>query len=219
VAKKVKFEYKEMLAASAKRFYHDHCSPGFDSGDMSIRDPDTGYIYAYPNPKPGFRLFNWAELKPENIAVLDIDGNYIETDYEATIEIPMHLAIYKARPETQAILHSHPRWSAIFACARKNIPLTLAEQGLFLGGETRCAKYAPAGSTELAEYIVEALGKDKKAALLANHGAVVIGQSISEVFALSDFLEHSAMVALLSNLIGGAVEVEPDKILDPKLMG
>ena len=90
--KRVKYEYKEMLAASAKRFYGDHCSPGFDSGDISIRDLETGYIYAYPNMKPGFKVYNWGELKPENIAVVDIDGNLIEKDYEPTIEIPMHLS-------------------------------------------------------------------------------------------------------------------------------
>ena len=89
--KRVKYEYKEMLAASAKRFYGDHCSPGFDSGDISIRDLETGYIYAYPNMKPGFKVYNWGELKPENIAVVDIDGNLIEKDYEPTIEMRRRL--------------------------------------------------------------------------------------------------------------------------------
>jgi L-fuculose-phosphate aldolase len=216
--KGVKFEYKEIMAASAKRFFSDHCSPGFDSGDMSIRDMDTGYIYSYPNVKPGFVLYNWSELKPESIAVLDIEGNLIEKEYEPTIEIPMHLAIYKARPETQVILHSHPLWSSVFACARKNIPLSLAEQGLFLGGETICAEYAPAGSVAVGTNIVKALGKDKKAALLANHGAVVIGKSVSEVFSLSAFLEHGAQVAIFAELLGGAVSVPYDQILDPSLM-
>jgi L-fuculose-phosphate aldolase len=216
---KVKIEYKQIMADSAKRFYNEHLSPGFDSGDMSIRDMDTGYIYAYPNVKPGFVLYNWAELKPENIAVLDMDGNYIEADFEATVEIPMHIAIYRARPETQVILHSHPLWSSVYACCGKNIPLTLAEQSLFLGGEIICAEYGLVGSQALADNIVRALGKDKKAALLRNHGSVVIGQSINEVFALSDFLEHGAQVALFGQLLGGVLEVDPDNILDPSLLG
>ena len=216
--KRVKYEYKEMLAASAKRFYGDHCSPGFDSGDISIRDLETGYIYAYPNMKPGFKVYNWGELKPENIAVVDIDGNLIEKDYEPTIEIPMHLEIYKARPEPQVILHSHPKWSSIYACARKTIPLTLAEQGLFLGGETPCAEYAPAGALAVGTNIVKVLGKTHNTALLANHGAVVLGSSISECFERSAFLEHAAMVACFAQLVGGAVEIGMDEILDPSLM-
>lgn len=215
---KVKFEYKEIMANSAKKFYADHCSPAFDSGDMSIKDPETGYIYAYPNMKPGFQLYRWDELRPENIAVIDEDGNLIETEYEPTIEIPMHLAIYKARPETKVILHSHPLWSAIYACSRKDIPFILAEQGLFLGGGTPCAEYAPAGADAVGTNIVKALGKEHNTALLANHGAVVLGTSVSEVFARSLFLEHVAQVAVFSQLLGGTTEINMDILLDPKLM-
>lgn len=217
--KNIKIEYKQMLAATAKRFYEKHLSPGFDSGDISIRDMETGYIYAYPTPKENFVLYNWAELKPENIAVLDIDGNYIEDYYHATCEIPMHLAIYRARPETQVILHSHPIWSSVFAACGKNIPIALAEQSLFLGGEIICAEYGLVGSTDLGDKIVIALGKEKKAALMRNHGSVVIGKSIEEVFALSDFLEHGALVCLFGQLLGGVIEVAPDNILDPSMLG
>ena len=183
--KRVKYEYKEMLAASAKRFYGDHCSPGFDSGDISIRDLETGYIYAYPNMKPGFKVYNWGELKPENIAVVDIDGNLIEKDYEPTIEIPMHLEIYKARPETQVILHSHPKWSSIYACARKTIPLTLAEQGLFLGGETPCAEYAPAGALAVGTNIVKVLGKTRSAGNPRRSGSGQQHQRVLRAFRFS----------------------------------
>lgn len=214
---RIKVEYKELLAASAKRFYADHCSPAFDSGDMSIRDVETGYIYAYPNMKPGFQVFDWAELKPENIAVVDMDGNIVDGDYEPTIEMPMHLAIYKARPETRVILQSHPLWSSIYACTRKTIPLTLAEQGLFLGGETRCAEYAPAGAVAVGTNIVEALGKERNTALLANHGAVVLANSINEAFARNLFLEHAAQVAAFAQLLGGAVPISMDEILDESL--
>lgn len=216
--KRVKNEYKEMLALSAKRFFEDHCSPGFDSGDMSIRDSETGYIYSYPDMQEGFHLSNWSELRAENIAVCDADGNLIETLYRPTVEIPMHLAIYKARPETQVILHSHPRWSAIFACTRRDIPFYLAEQGLFLGGKTICADYAPAGSWTIANNIVRALGKDLNSALLANHGAVVLARSINEAFARSAFLEHAAMVALFAENLGGAHEIKMSELLDPSLM-
>lgn len=215
---RIKFEYKELMANSAKEFYADQCSPAFDSGDMSIRDLDTGYIYAYPNMKPGFQVYTWAELKPENIAVVDIDGNIVDGDYEPTIEMPMHLEIYKARPETKVILHSHHIWSSMFASARKDIPFILAEQGLFLGGETLCAEYAPAGALAVGTNIVKALGRERNAALLANHGAVVLAGSISEAFARSKFLEHAAQVAIFTHLIGGPVQITMDELLDPSLM-
>jgi L-fuculose-phosphate aldolase len=215
---KPKIEYKEMLAASAKRFYEKKCTPGMDSGDMSIRDVETGYIYIYPRPHEGFNITSWDVLKPENIAVVDMDGNYIEDEYMATVELPMHLEIYKARPEITVILHSHPLWSSVFAACGKNIPLSLAEQALFLGGEIICAEYGTVGSMAIAKNIVAALGKDKRAALMRNHGSVVLGNSFDEVFALSDFLEHGAQVILFGKLLGGVIEVAPDNILDPSIM-
>ncbi len=215
--KKVKVEYKQMLAATAKRFYEKHLSPGFDAGDMSIRDLDTGLIYAYPNPRGNFVLYNWTELKPENIAVLDMNGKLVEDEFIPTCEIPMHLAIYKARPEVQVILHSHPIWSSVFAACGKNIPMSLAEQAVHLGGEIICAEYGLVGSKDLANKIVKALGKINKAALLRNHGTVVIAKSIEEAFALSDILEHSAQIAVYGQIFGGVISVDPDKILDPSL--
>lgn len=214
---KVKFEYKEMLANTGRAFYEKHFSPGFDSGDMSLRDMETGLIYVYPNVSEKKTFNNWSELKPEDIAVVDIDGNYYETDNEATVELPMHLAIYKARPETQVILHSHPLWSSIYACCGKDIPLSLAEQAIFLGGRVLCAEYGPIGSKLLADNVVKALGTDKNAALLKNHGSVVIGKSINNVLTLSDFLEHGAQVAIFGQLLGGALEVERKDIFDPSL--
>lgn len=215
---KVKTEYKQMLSATAKRFYEKHLSPGFDAGDMSMRDMDTGLIYAYPNPKENFMFYNWTELKPENIAVLDIEGNLVEHEYPPTCEIPMHLAIYKARPEVQVILHSHPIWSSIFAACGKNIPLSLAEQGVHLGGEIVCAEYGLVGSKDLADKVVKALGKVNKAALMRNHGTVVIAKSIEEAFALSDILEHGAQIAVYGQILGGVLSVDIDNILDPSLL-
>lgn len=217
--KNVKVEYKQMLASTGKRFYEKCLSPGFDGGDMSMRDLETGFIYAYPNPKKNFMFYSWSELKPENIAVVDIDGNHIEDEYKPTCEIPMHLEIYKARPETQVILHSHPIWSSVFAACGKNIPLTMIESGVTLGGEIICAEYGLVGSTDLALKVVSALGENNKAALMRNHGAVVIAKSIEEAFTLSDMLEYSAQITLLSQLLGGATSIDQNNILDPSLIG
>ena len=75
-----------------------------------------------------------------------------------TVEAPMHLAIYRARPDVNAIVHSHAVWSSTFAVTGKNIPLILSEQSLRLGGEVICAAYGKVGSEEIARNIVAALG-------------------------------------------------------------
>jgi len=217
---RIKQEYKEMIASYAKLFWEKRLTPGMDSGDISFRDQDTGYIYICPRPKENFDIPNWGVLKAENVCVIDLDGNLVEdAGLLPTVEAPMHLHIYKAREETNAIVHSHPLWSSAFAVTGKNIPLSLAEQALFLGGEVICAEYGVVGSEALAQNIVKALGKDKKAALLRNHGSVTIGRDLMEAFVLADFLEHGAQVAIMGSILGKLIEVSPDNILYPSLQG
>ena len=216
---RIKRELKELVAGSAKRFFGTQLTPGMDSGDVSVRDTDTGYIYIYPRPGNNFEIIDWTVLKPENICVTDADGNLVEdVGLLPTVELPMHVAIYKDRPEINAIVHSHPIYSSAFAVTGKNIPLALAEQALFLGGDIICAEYGLVGSKELADNIVKALAGNKMAALLRNHGTVVLGRDLPEAFVLSDFVEHGARVTILGMSIGKIIEVAPDNILDPSLL-
>lgn len=215
---KVKKEYKEIVANAAKRFFETGLTPGMDSGDWSIRDGDTGYIYICPRPAENFEITDWTVLKPENVCVVDADGVLVEdVGLLPTVELPMHLIIYKDRPEINAIVHSHPIYSSAFAITGKNIPLSLAEQALFLGGEVICAEYGAVGSKKLGENIIKALAGNKMAALMRNHGAVVLGKDLTEAFVLADFLEHGARVTIMGMSIGNVLEVAPEDILDPSL--
>jgi len=157
-------------------------------------------------------------IKAEHIVVINQAGEVQDqSGLLPTVECPTHLAIYAARPDVNAIVHSHAVWSSTFAVTGKSVPLILAEQSLRLGGEVLCAKYGRVGSDELAANIVEALGKDKYAALMMNHGAVCVGKNFEEAFIVSDFLEKGAQTALLGSLMGELITRKPDEILDPKL--
>jgi len=216
---KIKYEYKVMVSEGAHLFFEKKLTPGMDSGDLSFFDREEGYIYICPRPNDSLNITDWGVLRPEDICVLDIDNNCVEDNgILPTVESPMHVAIYKARPEVNAIVHSHPLWSSSFAITGKNIPLALAEQALFLGGEVVCAEYGTVGSEELAQNIVKALGEEKTAALMRNHGAVAIGKSLKEAFVLAEFVEHGAQVAIMGKVLGEIIEIDPDNILDPSLI-
>ena len=215
----IKKMYKEICAAAAKDFCDKHLTPTSDAGDISIKDPDTGLIYIWPRPSKLVRLPSWRVLKPENICVVDAEGKLAEDNgLLPTVEMPMHLAIYKARPEINAIIHGHPLYSAAFAITGENIPAALAEQAINLGGEIICAEYGPVASKQLADNIVDALGKSKMAALLRNHGSVVIGTDLENAFMLSDYLEHGAQVAILGKIVGRIQPIDMDNIKDPSLL-
>lgn len=215
----IKRELKELVANAAREFYENKLTPGQDSGDVSLLDDETGLIYICPRPSPILPIPNWGVTKADDIVVIDRNGNLQEDNgILATVEAPMHLAIYAARPDVKAIVHSHGEWSSVFAITGKNIPLALAEQSLFLGGEVPCAEYGRVGSTVLADNIVKALGKDKNAALMRNHGAVAVGPNMQEAMLNAIFLEKGAKACLFGYLLGGLIEVDPDDILDPSLL-
>ncbi len=217
---KIKQALKEEVAAATRLFWEKGLSPGHDAGDTSLRDVESGLIYICPRPKPNvLRIPNWGMIKAEHIVVIDPEGKLVDdSGLLPTVEAPMHLAIYIARFDVNAIVHSHAIWSSAFAVTGKNIPLILAEQSRRLGGEVVCAAYGKVGSKEIARNVVEALGKDKMAAVMQNHGAVALGVNFEEAFIASDFLEKSAQVAILGGTLGPLIVRRPDEILDESLM-
>ncbi|OPX38856.1 MAG: hypothetical protein B1H12_01300 [Desulfobacteraceae bacterium 4484_190.2] len=216
----IKQELREEVAQATRLFWEKDLSPGQDSGDTSLRDPQTNLIYICPRPKPGvLHIPNWGVIKDEHIVVINQQGEVVDDfGLEPTVEAPMHLAIYEARPEVNAIVHSHAVWSSAFAVTGKNIPLILAEQSLRLGGEVRCAEYGSVGSDDIARNIVKALEGHKNAALMMNHGAVCLGKNFEEAFIVSNFLEKGAKTALLGTVLGKLITRRPDEILDQRLL-
>lgn len=215
----IKYDLKEKVSEAAHLFWEKGLTPGQDSGDVSLRDPETNLIYICPRPNETLSIPNWGVLTADDIVVMNLDGEIQEDNgILATVEELMHLYIYRARPEVNAIVHSHADWSSAFAITGKNIPLALAEQSLFLGGEIICAEYGKVGSALLAENIVKALGKDKQCALMRNHGAVSVGATMEDAFLNSDFLEKGAKAVIFGSLLGQVIVVDPDDILDESLL-
>lgn len=214
----VKLMYKDLAARGTRRLNEMGFSPDGDAGDVSIRDPETGYIYVSGSPKMrpnGYR--NLSEYRASDMAVLDPDGNYVVPWADATCEVPMHLAIMKARPDINCIVHTHAIWSSAWAIARKNIPLVIVEQHEHLGGEIVCADFELVGSEAVGTGIVKALGKDKYAALLGSHGAVAIGVDLDDAFNNATFLEAIAQKAWLSCVLGDMRIVKPEDLYDPSI--
>ena len=205
---------KDEVVEGCRLFWEKGYSPGRDAGDLSLRDAETGNIYICPMATAEYSIVNWGAVTRDEIVVLNDSGELIDSRGPVeTIEAPMHLAIYEARPECNAIVHSHAEWSCAFAATGRSIPAVLVESA-FIGGEVLCATYGRVGSAELAGNVVAALGERKKAALLRNHGAVALGANLAEAFTVSDFLEKQARVVIWATGLGDLLEVDIDHIRD-----
>ena len=161
------------------------------SGNLSVRSGDL--VVVSPT---GLEI---GDMKPEDLAVVDIDGTWIEGAYKPTSEVPLHLAIYRSTGAS-AIAHTHAVTSAAVSCTCEELP-AIHYNCLQLGGPVRVAPYATYGSVQLAENVVEAMAGGRNAALMANHGSIAYGDTMNKACDRLELLEwlcehYAAAVAL-----------------------
>jgi L-fuculose-phosphate aldolase len=159
------------------------------SGNVSVRDGDRVSL----SPK-GVAL---GELTADDIAVVDVAGRVLTG--APTSELELHLAIYR-RCDAGAIVHTHaPRATAV-ACVVDELPV-IHYQLLAMGGAIRVAPFAAFGTAELASAVTDALDA-RRAALLANHGAVTYAATLAEAVERAVALEWACGVYLDAARIG-----------------
>lgn len=151
----------------------------------------------------------YARFSVDDVLVVDGDIEPVVGDGVPSSESLTHMAVYRARPDVGAVVHTHSPHASAFAAAGKPIPCILDEQVVFLGGVVDVAPYAASASEELARHAVEALG-DRAAVLLRNHGVVGVGASLEQAVAAVTLVERVAQVYLLSLPLGGPRELPPD---------
>lgn len=169
------------LIAAARRLDAAGFMPS-KSGNLSLRDGD-GFIVT-PSALP------YDALTEADLVRVGPNGGVAPGQRRPSSEWRLHAAIYAARPEAMAIVHTHSPRATALSCARRGIPaLHYAVQ--MAGGPIRCADYALFGSQALADATVVAL-RDRDAALLANHGVVAIGATLAGAEALAREVENLA---------------------------
>jgi L-ribulose-5-phosphate 4-epimerase len=144
---------------------------------------------------------DYFSLTPDDIQILDFDARKVEGDLPPSVETPLHIGIYRARKDINAIVHSHSVFATAAAVAGLEIPVILDEQVAYLGGKIKLTAYAPSGSPELAKNAVAALG-ERNAMLLANHGAVGVGKTMADAFHAAELLEKTAQIYLVTLAAG-----------------
>ena len=145
----------------------------------------------------------------DDVLVVDADIEPLVGDGVPSSESLAHLAIYNARRDVGAVIHTHSVYASAFAAAGRPIPCVLDEQVLTLGGQVDVAAYASSASDELAANAVAALG-DRAAVLLWQHGAIGVGSDLEEAIAVAELVERVAKIAVIAEAIGGARELSAD---------
>lgn len=156
------------------------------SGNLSLRRGD-GFVIT-PSGLP------YAAMRPEDLVDCAADGAPSGAGRPSS-EWRLHAAIYRARPDAMAVVHTHSPKATALSCARHGIPplhymITLAGDGGRQG--IPCAAHATFGTEALAQAATDALGASLRALLLANHGVLALGATLAGAVALARETENLA---------------------------
>ncbi|MEO5875087.1 MAG: class II aldolase/adducin family protein [Streptosporangiaceae bacterium] len=164
---------------------------GGASGNISVRADDLVAV------SPAGMMLD--RLTPEACPVVDVAGHLLEGELQPSSETPMHLAIYQ-ETGAQAVVHTHSTYGAVVATTMDELP-AIHYNTLLLGGNILVAPYATYGTPELAANVRTAM-KGKRAALLANHGGVTIGNDLEDACENAKLLEWLCGVYVRAKMIG-----------------
>ena len=139
------------------------------------------------------------DVTPEQVAVVDLDGEQVGGELAPTSELGLHLGIYR-RGEAGAVVHTHAPFATALACVIDELPV-VHYQMLALGGPIRVAPYATFGTPELAELTLKAL-EGRSAALMANHGAIAYGPDLDAAMEQALLLEWACELYWRASALG-----------------
>ena len=185
--------HRRQLARFGKWLYRLGFVPG-TAGNLSVRLSDD-MILATPTGMSKFLL------RASDMVLVDLDGHKMGGSRNVTSEIGMHLAIYRRRPDIQAVVHAHPPIATGFASCGLALEEPLCSEVVMALGSIPLAPYATTGTTDVASSIAP-LVADHDAILLANHGVVTAGDTLQNAFMRMETVEHFAHICLVARQLG-----------------
>lgn len=172
------------------------------SGNVSIRSAD--HIAITPSGCA------YETLSARDIVVIDLQGDVVDGDLLPSSETPLHLALYAAKPDIGAIVHTHSVYATAVSALVKELP-AIHYQVVTLGGPVPVTPYRTFGTPELAAAVTEAM-QDRTAVLMQNHGATTIGNSLDEALARTITLEWLARVFLIASDAGSPSMIDSEEL-------
>ncbi|MFP4021079.1 MAG: L-fuculose-phosphate aldolase [Halanaerobium sp.] len=174
-------------------------------GNISIYNEEENLMAISPS---GIDYF---ETEPEDVVVLDLDGNIVDGYKKPSSEYPMHKIFYEKRDDIKAVVHAHSIYATTISTLRWDIPALSYLVPLGGGKKIPCAEYATFGTEELAEKNYKAMD-GYNACLMANHGLLAGSGDIATAFMIAEQVEFIAELFYRAKTIG-----EPEILDDAEM--
>jgi L-fuculose-phosphate aldolase len=189
---------KEEVIQGGKRLLAE----GFVSrtwGNISIRVDENNMLIT-PSGRP------YEELTEKDIVLVNYHTSKHEGDIKPSSEKELHCEIYRTRKDVNAVIHTHQMNASTVAAAHREVPPILDDMAQIIGPTVRVADYALPSTKKITKKTVKAL-KGRKAALMANHGAVCVGFDMDEAFVVCQVLEKACKAFIEAEFLGGAKSI------------
>ena len=145
-------------------------------------------------------------LTVDDIVAVDLDGNLVDGSAKPPLEFHIHSELYRARPDVNAVMHTHPQWSTFLTMTGVPYKKVYA-QGVLLGDLPVMDSPLSVNTRPMGEKLAATIGKHP-AALLKAHGAVTVGADVVEAFVLAAYLEENAYRQYMAMQIGKPYEFD-----------
>lgn len=176
-------------------------------GNVSGRDPATGHVVIKPSGVP------FQKLSPESMVVVDDEGTVLQGDLKPSVDLGIHLYLYRHRPDVFGVTHTHSPFATSFAMDGDGIPAALTPLTHMIGSGVPRTRWATPAADDTGAAILEATGEAGKAALADRHGVFTMGTSANDSFKIALYLEEAAKTIRLA-MMSGPVTPLPDEEIE-----
>ena len=182
------------------------------SGNVSLRlegDDKEGLIAMTPAST------DYDTMTPEDIVVVDYDVDVIEGDTVPSSESLTHVAVYKARSDISAVIHTHSIYASVLAVAGVPLPPILDELVAYLGGPVEVAEYGFPSTEDLGEKAIQAMG-ERNAVFIRNHGVLAAGRDMPDALRACELVERASQIYIQARALG-SVRTLPSEVVEAEL--
>jgi L-ribulose-5-phosphate 4-epimerase len=182
-----------------------HNLVAWTSGNVSARDPSTGFVVIKPS---GIR---YDDLTPESMVVVDLEGRVVEGRNKPSSDTFAHVYVYRRRPDINGVVHTHSTFATAWAAAGKPIPPVLTAICDEFGGSIPVGAYAKIGGDEIGQEIIRSIGASP-AILMKNHGVFTIGKTPEAAVKAAVMVEDVARTVFYAMQLGQPDEIPAEEV-------
>jgi len=145
--------------------------------------------------------------------VIDMDGELVHGESRASTERKVHLEVYRQRPDVRAVIHAHPPRAIAFTIANASLQTCTLPEIVVSLGDVPTAPYATPSTEKLPESMRELITKSD-VVMLARHGSVTVGKTLTDAFKKLEKLEQNAEILIYAKILGGATPFSQDEVCE-----